>query len=265
MDDGTVRSKRIETLRTALGDLTDGQLRLFEGIIQQFNRSYIKIDRLDDSDIVDDCLLQDFGDTLRLHHSLSKEPFRKDRFEFALEQILNACGSSAILAPPGNPGHDIIINGQRLSLKTEAAVNIRKSKLHISKFMELGKGEWSDRDQDLIGLRNQFLAHMQSYDRILSLRCLEKEPAADRWYYEMVEIPKNLLSEAKSGSLRMLKASPQNPKPGYCDVKDNDGEIKFQLYFDGGTERKLQIRNLRKNLCTVHATWIFSTVGGLKT
>ena len=35
--------------------------------------------------------------------------------------------------------------------------------------------------------------------------------------------------------------------------------MKYQLYFDGGTERKLQIKNLRKDLCTVHATWVFAS------
>ena len=40
---------------------------------------------------------------------------------------------------------------------------------------------------------------------------------------------------------------------------DADGNIKFQLYFDGGTERKLQIKHLRKDLCVVHAQWEFAT------
>ena len=42
-------------------------------------------------------------------------------------------------------------------------------------------------------------------------------------------------------------------------MKESRGEMKYQLYFDGGTERKLQIKNLRKDLCTVHATWVFAS------
>ena len=38
-----------------------------------------------------------------------------------------------------------------------------------------------------------------------------------------------------------------------------DGNLKFALYFDGGTERKLQIKAIRKDLCTVHATWRFDS------
>jgi len=55
----------------------------------------------------------------------------------------------------------------------------------------------------------------------------------------------------------MRHQSKQNPKPGYCSVTDDEGNVKFKLYFDGGTERKLQIKNLRKDLCIVHATWEF--------
>ena len=58
----------------------------------------------------------------------------------------------------------------------------------------------------------------------------------------------------------MRKHSKQTPKPGYCDVKDTDGTLKYQLYFDGGTERKLQIKHLKKDLCIVHARWIFSII-----
>ena len=54
-----------------------------------------------------------------------------------------------------------------------------------------------------------------------------------------------------------MTESKQFPKPGYCDVINENGEMKFQLYFDGGTERKLQIKNLLKTHCIVHAVWEF--------
>ena len=97
---------------------------------------------------------------------------------------------------------------------------------------------------------------MKAYDRIFSLRCLSKDPT--KWHYELVEIPKVLLERASSGSLRVMSDSKQNPKPGYCDVVDDGGSPSFQLYFDGGTERKLQIKNLYKRNCILHSQWIFS-------
>jgi len=57
----------------------------------------------------------------------------------------------------------------------------------------------------------------------------------------------------------MMLQSTQDPKPGYCTVEDSVGQVKFRLYFDGGGERKLQIKDIRKNLCVVHAEWDLAT------
>ncbi|GAB4193776.1 MAG: hypothetical protein OHK0022_09040 [Roseiflexaceae bacterium] len=168
-----------------------------------------------------------------------------------MERASNLSGGKATLARKGNPGHDITINGTAISLKTEAAANIKIDRVHISKFMELGRGVW-----EFNVLRERFFEHIKSYERILILRCLSKLPS--RLHYELVEIPKSLLEEAIHGVIREEINSKQNPKPGYCEVFDGD-EIKFQLYFDAGTERKLQIRNISLKYCHVHATWKFST------
>jgi restriction endonuclease SmaI-like protein len=118
--------------------------------------------------------------------------------------------------------------------------------------MELGKGAW-----ELPLLRDLFLAHMRSYERIFTLRCLSTDSAKVR--YELVEIPKALLLEAAHCELTIQEDSRQNPKPGYGYVKDSANQTKFSLYFDGGSERKLQIKGLRKNLCKIHATWTFGS------
>jgi Type II site-specific deoxyribonuclease len=121
--------------------------------------------------------------------------------------------------------------------------------------MELGKGQWGNDEKDLIGLREQFFSHMKSYDRILVLRTVSKAPGG--WEYELVELLKGLLQQASGGTLRMMHGSTQNPKPGYCDVRDSKGVLLFQLYFDGGTERKLQIKGINIENCIVHARWSF--------
>jgi type II restriction enzyme len=249
---------RVERLAVALRELTEQQIGLIEAIVAQFRKPFLKIERHPQSDIVNARLLRDFGDVLRMHHSFSKEALSKDRFEYALEKTLNLCGKSAALAASRtNRGHDITIGGVPCSLKTQADKGIREGELYISKFMELGKGRWSASVCDLRGLRDQFLRHMDAYERVFSLRCLSKD--ATHWRYELVEIPKALLREAADGKLSVCRDSKQSPKPGYCDVTDAAGKIKFQLYFDGGTERKLQVKHLRKDLCTVHAQWEFAT------
>lgn len=121
--------------------------------------------------------------------------------------------------------------------------------------MELGGGQWGDDPEDLEGLRNQFLTALGRIQRILILRALRK--GTPDYFYELVEIPKSLLEKAASGRLQMRTDSTQYPKPGYCFVEE-DGISLFQLYFDGGGERKLQIKGLQKRLCTVHASWKFN-------
>jgi len=246
------KEKRIKEIVAKIPDLTNGQLVWLGKVIKVFDGQYNFV--IHKSDIIDRETLYNFGDALRIHHSFSVEPFSKDKFEYVLEQTLNINTNIASLAPKGNPGHDITIKGIPVSLKTQADKNIKKDKIWISKFMELGKGKWGDNPKDLNGLLNGFFNHMKSYDRILTLRTLEKGPI---WKYELVEIPKSLLLTAKQGELEMKLKSKQFPKPGYCHVPQKDGNKKFQLYFDGGSERKLQVKNLLKELCTVHALWEF--------
>lgn len=238
---------------TAIEELTETQFALLENVVRQLARP-CEFWRLPTSDIVTDCVLRDFGDTLRVHHGSSKGPFSKDKFEYALERILTNCGIQAELAARGNPGHDITIAETPVSLKTQSDKGIKDHVIWISKFMEMGKGDWVD-ESHLPGLRQRFFNHMRSYERIFTLRALKK--VGQRWRYELVEIPKALLLESANGELVMKNDSGQTPKPASCYVRNELGATKFELYFDGGTERKLQIKGLDKRLCIVHATWSF--------
>jgi hypothetical protein len=157
----------------------------------------------------------------------------------------------ALLEPP-----DSTSSKEGFATETQADASIKRDSLHISKFMELGRGRW-EAEADLAGLHDQMFHHMESYDRIFSLRCF-CAPLMDafvRYEYELVEIPKDLLLRAKDGVLRLVTTSRQTPKPGYCTVMTDKKLLLFHLYFDGGTERKLQIKDLSKNFCLVHATW----------
>lgn len=247
------RSERIKRLLTAIPELTDFRLQLIDRIVRVFSlrRDYWKSKT---SGLISERVLEDFGDVLRLHHCFSREPFSKDKFEYALESVLKTDGIEAALAQRGQRGYDIRIRGENFSLKTEAAKAIRLDTIHISKFMELGGGKWGDDPDDLIGLRAQFLGALAGIQRILILRALRK--GTPDYYYELVEIPKALLMKAASGRFIMMSASEQFPKPGYCYVEE-EGKILYGLYFDGGGERKLQIKGLRKDLCVVHASWKF--------
>ncbi len=242
----------LEGLVDALRRLTPGQQQWIRAAIFAFDMPRF-FWRAPDSDFVSQDLLDNLGDRLLSHHANSHQALSKDRFEFALETALNHSGiSSQLVTSRTNRGHDITIAGIPVSLKTEAAANIREEIIHVSKWMELGRGAW-----ELPLLRDLFLEHMRSYERIFTLRCLSADPARVR--YELVEIPKALLLEVSNCELEVREDSRQNPKPGYGYVKDAANQLKFSLYFDGGSERKLQIKGLRKDLCKVHATWIFGS------
>ena len=243
---------QVKRLIERIPSLTEGQLYWIDRVVRAFDSEYA-YDAIQ-TDLLNDTTIRSFGDALRIHHCFSSEPFSKDKFEYVLETVLDMSGVNVRLAPKGNRGHDITIDGSTVSLKTQADKGIRKDKLWISKFMELGKGVWGENPDDLIGLRKLFLDHLASYERIFVLRALTRTPS---WHYELVEIPKKVLLAAKSGELKMKIESKQFPKPGYCYVHNTNGDQLYQLYFDGGSERKLQIKHLLKSECFVHATWEF--------
>lgn len=253
------KDERIVRLVEYLPELSEGQIIWIERIVFQFTRPK-QFQRLPQSDIIiNEAILEDFGDALRLHHCFSDEPFTKDKFEYVLVNVCKYYNLEAEKSKYNNPGADISINKIRYSLKTQADRNLRVNSIYIHKYMELGKGEWSDKPEHLNGLTEQFLKHLGNYDKIIILRNIGKpKPEHPYWIYELVEIPKELLYEVKEGVYEMMMDSIQSPRPGYCKVYDIESKaLKFQLYFDGGTERKLKIQKLDKNLCKVHAIWKF--------
>lgn len=245
--------QQIDRLTGILRKLRPGQLHWIEKVAQALTSPADFA--LRQRDPLDENSVMDFGDVLRIHHVFSAEPFTKDKFEYALVHVLNGRGVQAALAAKGNPGHDATIAGTRVSLKTQADKNIKKDEVWISKFMELGKGSWGNNPADLEPLRNLFLEHLKRYDRIFTLRAIGNAP---NWHYELIEIPKSLFERAQTGRLEMMMESRQSPKPGYCHVSAPDGSELYQLYFDGGTERKLQVKALRKSACVLHAEWKFT-------
>ncbi len=252
---------RITRLAAALSALRPSQLGWIEAVVDQFGLP-ARYERWAASDVVTPCVMDDFGDALRIHHCFSAEPFSKDKFEYALERVLNLCGVPAHrVNSRTHPGHDITIRDQRFSLKTQADKGLKDGRIHISKFMELGKGTWTSLDDEYAALRERFFDHLSRYDRILTLRRLMGSSSAQEWAYELVEIPKELLMQARDARLDVKRGSRQQGSvPAYYRVEEPEGDYiveKFSLYFDGGGERKLQIKDIDKRLCQVHGTWRF--------
>lgn len=249
------KAARLKNVIKILESLPEHRLLWVEKVTDILNCPH-KFVLKDETFMTEDWCLS-FGDALMIHHAFSNEPFTKDKFEHALVNTAKMVEIKAEFAPRGNRGHDIEINSAKFSLKTQADKSIKRDSIWISKYMELGKGQWTDQPNQLTGLVQMFLNHLDESDRILILRCLDKQPI---WQYELVEIPKDVLMRSSKGTLVMMIKSKQMPKPGYCTVLSLKNEIDFQLYFDGGTERKLQVKGLRKSLCNVIAEWTFEPI-----
>jgi len=241
----------IDRIASKLSQLTPRQLNHIESLIDSFvvGSSWWANPK---SDFATAAFAIEFGDTLLKHHNSSAEPLSKDRFEYALVDVLNALGHNAVKLPTGNPGEDMIVDAERWSLKTQQNKGIREDRIWISKFMEMGKGAWST-VADVEALRERMYQHMNHYDRIMILRCFRPNPG--QFDYELVEIPKSLLLQSRDFPITIKEESRQSPKPAECLVNDSTGALAYKLYFDGGTERKLQIQHLAKRNCLTHAKW----------
>jgi Type II site-specific deoxyribonuclease len=248
-----------ETVADRLARLTPTQQEMVGVVIERLLRP-VTVDSNGATNPFTTEFVRVLGEALQLHHALSDRHLSKEHFESVLVRSAGMHGIVARHGPAGYAGYDVEVEGEKWSLKTQADKGMKRSIIHISKFMELGQGAWTD-EASLHGLRDRFLKHLNGYSRIFTLRYYRTPPnrelPASRHEYELIELPKPLLLEATDGEIEMRHNSRQSPKPGYCYVRDAGGAVKYSLYFDGGTERKLQVKSLDKSLCVTVATWAF--------
>lgn len=240
----------IESVKDSIQNLSDSQVVLVDKIVRQFTTPgnfYVN----PNSDILNKDWVDYFANLLFIHHATSYAPFAKEKFEYGFIEASKSIGRTAEkTASKTFKGRDLTLDGIAISLKTQADSKLREDTIHISKFMELGKGDW-----DFEKMLQLFFSHLNSYDRIFTFRTLEH--TEELISYELVEIPKSLLLEASNGEIvESTRSKATENKPATCYIKDeNTGKVKFALYFDGKAERKLQIKSIDKSLCIVHATW----------
>lgn len=247
------KKEAVRTLSEEVALLTPSQKGWIGAFVKQFGMEHTFTFNKD-SDLVDKLVLENIGDMLRIHHAMSRRALSKAPFEYAFEKALQLSGKPAKLADSAtNPGYDLTVGKKRISLKTEAARNVKEHSIHVSKWLEMGKGLWDPPNIQL----PRFLEHLKGYDRILTLRCLVQ--TGTHYWYELVEIPHAIMLEAAKGTMEKAGKTRQESFPWYCRVPDGKGGHKYSLYFDAGSERKLQVKNLLKAHCTVHATWKFQS------
>jgi hypothetical protein len=204
------------------------------------------------SDFATPRFLEYFSSRLLIHHSVVEEKLNKKSFEYVFRDALRHDGKTADLTVDETyPGADIVVDGVRISLKTEASKRIKKEEITISKFME---ARWirGQNSSGLAKLSSEHLGqHMKGYERVLILRAFTVE--ASNVQYDLLEIPHSLLMLASSLQASEINLSSGKSGGGRALIQSQDQDA-FTVRFDGSVE-KVTIAKLRSNLCTSHASW----------
>lgn len=204
------------------------------------------------SDFATPIFYEYFASRLLIHHAVVEEKLNKKSFEYIFRDALRHDGRTAHLSTSSvHPGADLVVDGTRFSLKTEASRSIRAAKITISKFME---ARWI-RGKDEFGLAREssqrLSSHIEGYDRIVMLRAFYL--ATEQVRYDLVEIPHDLLVLATQIEAQDITLSKGSSGGGSAIIRHNEQAI-FTLKFDGSVE-KITLTNLLLERCTIHATW----------
>jgi hypothetical protein len=82
---------------------------------------------------------------------------------------------------PNIPAHDLMIEDQRISIKTETGAGTKKGRISITKLCTTEKDPW-----EAESLRKHVLTHLRRYDHLLMLRAVWEGSVI---HYQAVDIP----------------------------------------------------------------------------
>ena len=99
--------------------------------------------------------------------------------------------------------------------------------------------------------------HLNQYERILVLRAFDESKKGQRGVrYDLVEVPKSLfagLESLKPTDFKTPRPTGHTTAPLYVG---SDPKPALTIVFDG-SDNKIQLRNIRSELCPMHATfWV---------
>jgi hypothetical protein len=231
--------------------LTAPQRGLIQEVIAALSRE-VKVVRGDGSDLATSEFVDSITNRLLLHHATTEEKFNKKSFEYALKSAFCASHISAKISDSQtSQGADLVVEGTRFSLKTEAAEGIRESKLTISKLMEARWIRECRTKADFAkGINERVLPALAQLDRILVLRAFDRPENLVE--YELVEIPLGVLQAM--GDVRPRDFSPRTRNGSSSATVIYRATRAFRLVLDGSVE-KITVSRLEKSLCQVHCTW----------
>jgi hypothetical protein len=212
------------------------------------------------SDLADERFCEFFAGKLIEAHVINHYRVEGRAFETLLARAARSAGLKAQLADSlTSAGHDVIINGARFQLKTEAAKKINPAYITISKLMEsAGTKDVASRSDAARFARQSVAAHLTRYDRLVILRAFDQPDAAGRRgvRYELTEIPKTLFAGLERLTARDFK-EPRASGHTSAELRvPGEMEPAMTLVLDG-SDNKITLRRVRRDLCHVHAVfWV---------
>lgn len=213
-----------------------------------------------DSDLLSEGFAGNFSNRLRIYHATNAEKFNKKAFEYAFVAAARYVGGRAIILPNAvAPDADVEVDRHRYSLKTEAARNLSRTAIHVSKFSEARWIRDCRSPEDFAREATRRIPeHLRRYERIFTLRAFDVLAEPLGWdlpvvRYELWEVPRDLLMRVED--LRPEDFAPRSAAgSSRADVMMEDGTRAFRLTLDGSVE-KVTLAGIRTDLCRFHGAW----------
>jgi len=139
----------------------------------------------DAEDIFDEGFLASLEVSVKIHHQLyPMVPPQGIYFEALVERSFRAIKKPYAMIQASNrnlAGHDLLVEGKRISLKTETGASTKANRITITKLCTTEKEPW-----DAPTLIARVLDHLSRYELILMLRSIWERPLL---HYQLIEIP----------------------------------------------------------------------------
>lgn len=185
---------------------------------------------------------------IAVHHSIYAEvPPQGIYFEVLVENAFRRVRKPfEIIRPAGRnqPTHDLLVEGHRLSLKTETGLGTDPELISITKLCTTEREPWTG---DVLIAR--VMEHLGRYDLILMLRAIWEKPVL---HYQLVEISVETLRLIRNADLQIVGRRGGRRSLGADIMRGPD--LVFHVHFDG-SDGKCQVRGLSLKYCVVLEEW----------
>jgi hypothetical protein len=198
--------------------------------------------------IFTDTFLSAIRGLITVHHSIYPDvPPQGIYFESLVEKALRDIHKPFAVIPTArnSPQHDLLVDGVRLSIKSETGKATRLNRITMTKLCTTEREPWTAEM-----LIQRTMEHLGRYDVILMLRSIWSLPLL---HYQLLEIPVSTLKLIENTQFG-LRGTRKGRQSLGADVLWDDGAIAFHVHFDG-SDGKCSIRNLDTKYCIMLAEW----------